>query len=370
MTAERDIYLRILAYGLADDASITHPNVEAVNWKKFYSFCETQAILGIGLQCIDKLKSQLGGDLKIPQDILLQWIGLVEQIKAQNQLLNERTKGIIEYFKSHGKRSCILKGQGNAQMYPEPKLRTPGDIDVWLEGTKREIVKFVHNRYPDINVQYHHMAYPVFDDVEVEIHYYPSFCYNKWNNYKLQKYFIENSNEQFKNKTNIGYCVPTVSFNLIFQLSHMMRHFFTQGIGLRHAIDYYYLLMQEMTMQQKEETVATMKGCGMYKFFRALMWIEVTILGLNSNVDIVEPHERAGRMVLTEMLKGGNFGHQYDRKQKGKIAFYAEQMLHNMNYIAEFPSEPMSRPFALVWDYARKQFNYNTNTSKLMTGKY
>lgn len=78
MTTEQNIYIQILAYGLTKDASITVPNVDAINWHKFYSFCESQAIIGIGLQCIDKLKNQLGSSLKIPQSLLLQWIGISE----------------------------------------------------------------------------------------------------------------------------------------------------------------------------------------------------------------------------------------------------------------------------------------------------
>ena len=93
-------------------------------------------------------------------------------------------------------------------------------------------------------------------------------------------------------------------------------------------------------------------------------------LGLNSNIDKFESHEKAGRMVLTEMLKGGNFGRQYNRIKRGLIGSYAEQMLYNMNYIIDFPSETLSRPFALAWDFVRNKINYNTMISKLMLGKY
>ena len=354
MNTEQDFYLKILAYGLTDDTSITPPNVDVVNWYKFYSFCESQAILGIGFQCIDKLNKQRSSSLKIPQSLLLQWIGISEQIKAKNQLLNKRIKELTDFLVDKGKRSCILKGQGNALMYPDPSLRTAGDIDVWLEGTKRNIVEFVHNDYPQINVEYHHMQYPLFDDVEVEVHYYPSFCYNKWHNHSLQKYFRESSEEQFLNKSVAGYCVPTNAFNLVFQLSHMMRHFFTQGIGLRHAIDYYYLLHQPITDEELKEAVVAMKHCGMYKFFRAMMWIEQEILGFCKDSYLVEPHKHAGMLILCEMLKGGNFGRQYNRKLKGTIPSYAEQMSYSLRYLYEFPSEPISRPFALAWDYARK----------------
>jgi len=355
MITEQDIYLKILAYGLSNDSSITPPNVDVVNWSKFYSFCESQAILGIGLKCIDKLKSQLGIGLKIPQGLLLQWIGISEQIKAQNHLLNKRTNELTEYLANKGRKSCILKGQGNALMYPEPLLRTFGDIDVWLEGSKKDIVEFVHKDYPQINVEYHHMQYPVFDDVEVEVHYYPSYCYNKWHNRRLLEYFNNESEKQFDNSTGQGFNAPTIPFNLVFQLSHMMRHFFTQGIGLRHAIDYYYLLQQDITEEQKIELVDVLKRCGMYKFFRAIMWIEASVLGLNKNLDIVHPHERAGHLILREMLKGGNFGHQYNYKGKSAFSCFAQQIVYNLRYIFEFPSEPISRPFSLVWDYIKKR---------------
>lgn len=303
MKSEETCYLQILAYDLSDDTSITPPNVDVVNWDMFYSFCESQAILGIGLQCIDKLKSHLGSNLRISQGLLLEWIGITEQIKAQNQLLNKRTKELTDYLSSKGKQSCILKGQGNAIMYPDPLLRTAGDIDVWLEGSKKEISKFVHLSFPDMNVQYHHMDYPIFDDVEVEVHYYPSFCYNKWHNFRLQNFFKDRSTEQFQNMTVEGFCVPTVGFNLVFQLSHMMRHFFTQGIGLRHAIDFYYLLKQEISDSQKREAIEVMKRCGMYKFFCDIIWIESNILGLTQSKDMAQINERAGWLILREMIK-------------------------------------------------------------------
>ena len=57
MIAEEENYLMILAYGLSDDISITPPSVDVVNWDRFYGFCENQAILGIGLQCIKAKES-------------------------------------------------------------------------------------------------------------------------------------------------------------------------------------------------------------------------------------------------------------------------------------------------------------------------
>lgn len=351
MNTEHQRYLKFLAYCLDEQKEV--PDMTGMDWRGLYRFSQKQAIVGIVLEGIDRLSKNRKID--VPQDLLFEWIGQANMIETQNRLVNQRVKELTEYLNQKGQKSCILKGQGNALMYPNPAMRTPGDIDVWLKGTKKEVAAFVHQRFPEMNVQYHHMEYPIFDDIEVEVHYYPSFCYNKWHNHRLLQYFRENSDVQFKNVISGGYAVPTSAFNLVFQLSHMMRHFFTQGIGLRHAIDYYYLLLQDITDEEKQETVSVMKRCGMYKFFCAVLWIEKEILGLDKNTDIAQTNEKAGKLVLQEMLKGGNFGHQYNQGGQSAMTIFAQQMLYRMQFVSQFPSEPLSRPFALVWDYVVKR---------------
>ena len=245
-------------------------------------------------------------------------------------------------------------------MYHNKYCRSTGDIDVWIEGGKKDVVEYVHSKYPTINVEYHHMQFPVFEDLEVEVHYYPSFCYNKIHNRRLQHYFKKSGEKQFCNcveweNSEEKICVPNHSFNLVFQLSHMMRHFFTQGIGLRHAVDYYYLLEQDIDSEQKKEAITVIKKCGMYKFLCAIMWIEIDMLGLKKNNDFAPKNEKAGRMVLNEMLKGGNFGKSYKHSNGGLIARYANEMIYRLRFIKEFPSEPIWRPFTLVWDYVKKR---------------
>lgn len=350
MNTEYQQYLKFLAYCLDEQKEM--PDVTGMNWRGLYQFSQEQAIVGIVLAGIDRIsKSQ---EVDIPQDLLLEWIGQANMIETQNKLVNHRVKELTDYLNQQGQKCCILKGQGNSLMYPNPTMRTPGDIDVWLQGTKKEVASFVHLRFPDMNVQYHHICYPIFEDIEVEVHYYPSFCYNKWHNYRLQQYFRESSDKQFSNINGDGYSVPANAFNLVFQLSHMMRHFFTQGIGLRHAIDYYFLLRQEISDTDKQEALSVMKCSGMYKFFCAVLWIEKEIFGLNKNIDITPVNEKAGKLVLREMLKGGNFGRQYGQHNGNVIVTYAKQMAYRLRFVSEFPSEPLSRPFALTWDFLKK----------------
>ena len=53
-----------------------------------------------------------------------------------------------------------LKGQGNSLMYPVPECRTPGDIDIWVFGDRKDITRFVKERTPNVFEQYHHIDFP------------------------------------------------------------------------------------------------------------------------------------------------------------------------------------------------------------------
>ena len=43
---------------------------------------------------------------------------------------------LYSMLRGDGLRCCILKGQENALMYPNPYSRTPGDIDVWIDASR------------------------------------------------------------------------------------------------------------------------------------------------------------------------------------------------------------------------------------------
>ena len=79
------------------------------------------------------------------------------------------------------------------------------------------------------------------------------------------------------------------------------------------------------------------------------------MFGLNNKNKVAKPHERAGRMVLHEMLKGGNFGNQYSNVGGNYLTTFIRQMVYNARYLLEFPSEPLSRPLTLTFDYINKR---------------
>ena len=218
-------------------------SLKEVDWKKLYAIAQKQCLVGILFDGIRKLPAEHVG---MKKELLLQWMAESQMLEKANVRLNDVAIQVSEWFRKKGFRTCILKGQGNALMYPNPYSRTPGDIDIWVEGGDKRVISFVRSISPHEKACYHHIEFPSYKGIEVEVHYRPSFLLCFWHNRKLQKYYERVKEEQFSHRVMLGeqgeIAIPTAEFNLIFQLTHIYAHLMNEGIGLRQLLDYYYVL--------------------------------------------------------------------------------------------------------------------------------
>lgn len=347
-----ELFYELVQVALGQRESLSCSPSDA-DWGKLYTLSQKQAITGVALIALEKLSQQ---GQKPPMAILYEWIGLSERIKAQNLLLNKRCGEISNVFSKAGFRTCILKGQGNALMYPNPYSRTSGDIDIWVDGSREEINNFVKTKLPDAFEQEHHIDFPIFKDVEVEVHYTPGTLLSPKCNRRFQQWCEKLKNVLMPNEIDLPegagrICVPTTEFNLVFQMAHIMIHFFIEGIGLRHFIDYYYVL--RANTNQRSTAVGKVnctnitnlfEDFGLMRFARGVMWIEKECLGLEDKYLLVEPDERRGKVILEEMLEGGNFGHhdeRYKSRNKGYLARGITDVYRLLKLSTVFPSESM-----------------------------
>ena len=231
-------------------------SLKEVDWKELYAIAKKQCLVGVLFDGIKKLPAEHVG---MKKELLLQWMAESQMLEKANVRLNDAAIQVSEWFRKKGFRTCILKGQGNALMYPNPYSRTPGDIDIWVEGGDKRVISFVRSISPHEKACYHHIEFPSYKGVEVEVHYRPSFLLCFWHNRKLQKYYERVKEEQFSHRVMLGeqgeIAIPTVEFNLIFQLTHIFSHLMNEGIGLRQLVDYYYVLCDFYKVYQKSSKI-------------------------------------------------------------------------------------------------------------------
>ena len=242
MLKQQKIFFDFLRFCIGS-AKETPGSLKEVDWKELYAIAKKQCLVGVLFDGIKKLPAEHVG---MKKELLLQWMAESQMLEKANVRLNDAAIQVSEWFRKKGFRTCILKGQGNALMYPNPYFRTPGDIDIWVEGGDKRVISFVRSISPHEKACYHHIEFPAYKGVEVEVHYRPSFLLCFWHNRKLQKYYERVKVEQFSHRVMLGeqgeVAIPAAEFNVIFQLTHIFSHLMNEGIGLRQLVDYYYVL--------------------------------------------------------------------------------------------------------------------------------
>lgn len=334
---QKDERLQWLRYVL--EPSGTMPAVS--DWQGLLDFAIKQALTGIcmPLHCRENIDKVL----------LIKWIRACLRIENRNKLLNKQSARLYAKLKKEGLRCCILKGQGNAMMYPNPLMRGAGDIDVWVDATEEELLTFVKSVFPNEKESFKHIKFPVFKNTEVDMHYVPLKMYHPTNNRRLQTWIEQKKEEQMTHYvrldgTETDIAIPTVAFNAVYQLGHILIHVEDKGIGLRQMVDYYYLLrlVGSLGDAEKAEIVETWKLVGLRKLAGAVMWVEKELLGLPEQFLLVEPDEKTGRLLAEDIMEGGNFGQHSSRENyriHGRYAKKCADVWHLVKLSVCFPRE-------------------------------
>ena len=370
MEAQQKIFFDFLQFCIKTVAEIP-ASVKDADWKVMYAIAKKQALIGVLFHGIKQLPKELAPDA----GLLMQWMGMAQKIRQQNIRLFLDSAKVCKKFKEVGFRNCILKGQVNALLYPDPYMRTSGDIDIYLDGGRNRVMQYINKVCPNQVMRYHHVDFPVMKSA-IEVHFTPSYMFFPVHNRRMQKRFKKVMDLQCSNIVTLpdGYgeiTVPTTSFNVIYILSHLYRHVFTEGIGLRQLLDYYFVLVKWHTdltnLTESNKSLPQMmqistdldalrhelKYLGLWKFAGAVMYVLHETLGLPEEKMIAPVDVNEGRFLLAEIMQGGNFG-QYDtrlgsKENEGKLHRYLRMSLRNLRFVKYYPTEALSEPLFRTW---------------------
>ena len=436
--------------GRSDDKGDMSRVIAGMDWQELYFFASKQALLGLCFEGIERLGKEYPEEMKqnpIGRELLMTWMGKAQQIRRQNMKVNAVAGKLFAMLREDGLRCCILKGQGNALMYPNPYSRTPGDIDVWIDASRERIMEYAQKKFElgdDIRLQHLETS---LDGVPVELHFFPCSMNNPIYHARLQKWFRRNADLQCSHIVGLpdgagDIAIPTSSFNVVYQLCHLYHHFFDEGIGMRQIIDY-FLVVNDFSKNvfldtdfsnhpvplSKEGSTAfpkplspqgtgdvtapsrcseplrskdggpskvspdcagwdrrdaigdiasdasvsstfttdssastaldvvqrELKYLGLWKFAGAVMYVLKEVLGLSEDKMIVPVDEKRGRLLLAEILDGGNFGRHFTKyagfthQSMGKKYFL--KIWRNMHFVRYYPAEALCEPIFRTWHF-------------------
>ena len=355
-------FFAFLKYCLGNKGNISRV-VDSMDWQELYSFASKQALQGLCFDGIERLGKENPEELRlnpIGRELLMTWMGKSQQIRRQNRKVNAVAGKLFSMLKKDGLRCCVLKGQGNALMYPNPYSRTPGDVDVWIDASRERIMEYTQKKFElgdDIRLQHLETS---LDGVPVELHFFPCSMNNPIYHARLQKWFRRNADLQCSNVVSLPdgigeIAIPTTAFNVIYQLTHLYHHFFDEGIGMRQIIDYYYVVNNDELLVIRDTLQRELKHLGLWKFAGAVMYVLHEALGLSEEKMIAPMDEKRGKLLLAEILNGGNFGKHFTKyghfTQQGKAKKYFLKIWRNMHFVRYYPAEALSEPIFRTWHF-------------------
>jgi hypothetical protein len=351
-----DAYWDFLRFCLDDNCTLP-ASLNDIDWMQMMVWAKQQAIVGIIYEGIQRA----GKGLSMPFDTLVEWVGYAQQIEMQNRLIDARCVEVTEELRRNGLDCMILKGQGNGIMYPTPSRRTPGDIDVLVKDINRQkLTKYVKTRKNVLGLHYEHIEYEE-NGIIIEIHFIPGVMNNLVYNRRLQQWYRAHTVCKIVALSDaVGSIpVPTWEFNVVFQLAHMMHHFFDEGIGLRQMMDYYFLIKSEKLKVNngRDDLDEMLRYLGLRKFAGAVMYVLQTVFGLEDRYLIVPADEWRGRTLLAEIMHGGNFGQHSGLGQHSAGAKYLLKIRRNMHFVRQYPAEALCEPVFRTWHFFWRIWN-------------
>ena len=416
------------------------------DWDACYQFAKRQTLVGVLFDGIQRLPKELAP----ARPLLLRWLSDSESIRRRNMRMDRASAYVYNKVCAAGFRCCILKGQGNALLYPHPSSRIPGDVDVWVMTNREELphiaLSLTDGDGSSLQESLNHIGLTV-HGVSVELHSTPALLNSPLHNSRLQKWLKRNADLQCSNRialpNNAGeVAVPTLSFNIIYQLCHLFHHCFYEGVGLRQIVDYYFVLMNTDFSGNTDEASGNtdcfsgntdcdgvlsntdftdntdriggnaesdgslmntdctdftdsssgdfegdgcllntdcadfldsssgglgevdsggalvalqeeLKWLGLWEFAGAVMYVLREVMGLDEKRMICAPDERRGRLLLEEIMAGGNFGHYDTRNHFGQGALWhnIQRFRRDWRMLRFYPSEALSEPLFRAWHF-------------------
>lgn len=366
-----DIYFRFIQFSLGiyeGKEFLDGSALKDFDWSAFYGFAKKQTLVGVVFDGIRKLPKGYAPSFHL----LMQWVAVSQKIKQSNNVLNEATVAIYNMVKAAGFHCCILKGQGNAVMYPDPTARIPGDVDVWVDASREEIRALASSLAQKTNGNVddeglNHIGLTM-NGITVELHFTPGFMANFVYNRRLQRWLKQNVGLQCSNMVELPNgagiaAIPTHSFNIVYQLYHLYHHYFYEGVGLRQVLDYYFVLVKSETGRDSSVLERELKHLGMWKFAGAMMFVLNHVMGLEESKMIAPVDRGRGQMLLDDILNGGNFGHYDERHAWGRDSYDGKGFKHgalghnllrlyrDLRLLKFYPAEALSEPVFRVWHY-------------------
>lgn len=330
-----------------------------IDYTAILQIAEEQSVVGLVTAGLHHVT-----DVKVPKEQLLQFVGRTLQIEQQNKDMNVFLAGLIDKLRKADVYAILVKGQGIAQCYEKPLWRSSGDIDLLLSDTNYEKAKrLLVPLAEDVECEYKslkHLGMTMKGGYVVELHGALSCRLSK----RVDNVVDEAQNDVFYGGSvrswmngETAVFLPSADNDVIFVFTHILKHFYIEGIGLRQICDWCRLLWTYRETLNLGLLESRIRKAGLMSEWKAFGAFAVEYLGMPAEtMPLYSPDnkwKRKADKICSFIMEVGNFGHNREIKCSknffiGKVQAAWFKMGDFVRHAQIFPMDSMK----FFWHYA------------------
>ena len=295
-----------------------------IDFNEVYRLASEQSVVGLVAAGIEHVH-----DVKVPRDVALAFVGSALQLEQQNTAMNEFVARLITFLRNKDVYALLVKGQGIAQCYERPLWRASGDVDLLLSDTNYEKAKSVllpkaidvEQEYKAFKHQGMTMNCGYVVELHGTLHSRLSKRIDKGIDDAQKDVFYRGSIRSWLNGDTQVF-LPGANNDVIFVFTHILHHFYIEGIGLRQICDWCRLLWTHREKLDLQLLESQIKRMGLMSEWKAFGAFAVDYLGMPVEAMPLYSSDRKwskkAEKIIEFVLESGNFGHNRE-KTHGKI---------------------------------------------------
>lgn len=292
-------------------------DMTADDWKAVEQLAQEQSILGLVANRILSLPQELLPERQHRLELALSEELITRHYKAHTKALQV----IYQEYEDRGLYPVVLKGLTMSQLYPQPHLRSLGDLDLFLPlpGSYQSANDWARTSgYPMEEAALYEQAYRR-GKMVIENHLYLTYFgipkYDKALSNIIEGITARNAWDDCLIEGK-SYRVLPLELNAVYTFHHILHHFSYLGIGLRQICDW-VLLMQGHSKQMDAALVEDYaRQLDLMRPMQLFALMAIRHLGVSADAfpfDIPQDanSQRLADLIIDDTFRGGNFGFEH-----------------------------------------------------------
>lgn len=245
---DQEVLFKLLRVGLGLDAEAHVAIIGVPDWRAVYAEAAAQGVLAVAWSGVERLiaEGRLSAEQLPSREVKIAWAINAERIEKRYMRQKALSSELASIYAEQGIETFVLKGFAVSRYYPTPSHRECGDLDCFLgvdyergnqvaeqvgATVERDFYKHSHISYRGLMVENHQFCTAIRGEKRRK----PFERHLQHLLYSAPRVYAEASK----------LILPSADFNALFLTNHSLEHFLSEGIRLRHVLDWALLLKHE-----------------------------------------------------------------------------------------------------------------------------